>query len=105
MGLDDSIYGTVRSHILSTDPLPTLNQAYAIIAQERCVRNMTREKEQRSEAMSFAVNSRGKMENKEKKDEVCSYWKWTGHSVEGCIELIGYPDWWGDRPKGNKRGT
>ncbi|KAK3005683.1 hypothetical protein RJ639_016547 [Escallonia herrerae] len=33
MGLDES-FGTVRSQVLSIDPLPTLGRAYAIMAQE-----------------------------------------------------------------------
>ncbi|KAH9647981.1 retrovirus-related pol polyprotein from transposon RE2 [Citrus sinensis] len=49
MGLDEVVYGGVRSHILSTEPLPKLNRAYAIVIQEE--------------------------------------------------QLIGYPEWWGERPK------
>ena len=45
MGLDDSVYGTVCSNILSTKPLPSLNQAYAMIVQEERVRNVIRGKE------------------------------------------------------------
>lgn len=33
MGLNDSTYGTVRSNILSAEPLPKLNRAYAMIVQ------------------------------------------------------------------------
>ena len=33
MGLDDS-FNTVRSQVLSIDPLPTLGRAYAMTAQE-----------------------------------------------------------------------
>ncbi|KAH9647986.1 retrovirus-related pol polyprotein from transposon RE2 [Citrus sinensis] len=63
MGLDEVVYGGVRSHILSTEPLPKLNRAYAIVIQEEQVQSMTRAKEERSEP------------------------------------LIGYPEWWGERPK------
>ncbi|KAJ0091648.1 hypothetical protein Patl1_14686 [Pistacia atlantica] len=53
MGLDDSTYGTVRSNILSTEPLPNLNRAYAMIVQEERVRHMTQGREQRGEPMAF----------------------------------------------------
>ncbi|KAH0753962.1 hypothetical protein KY290_024232 [Solanum tuberosum] len=33
MGLDDEVFGTTRSNILSTEPLPTLNRVYAMIIQ------------------------------------------------------------------------
>ena len=29
MGLDDAIYGTVRSNLLANDPLPSLNRVYS----------------------------------------------------------------------------
>ncbi|KAJ0040327.1 hypothetical protein Pint_27971 [Pistacia integerrima] len=46
MGLDDSTYGTVRSNILNTEPLPNLNRAYAMIVQEEWVRHITLGREQ-----------------------------------------------------------
>ncbi|KAJ0048212.1 hypothetical protein Pint_15840 [Pistacia integerrima] len=63
MGLDEEGYGTVHSNILSTEPLPNLNRAYAMVIQQE--------------------------------------------------RLIGYPEWWGNRPRtsvtrrggGRKRGT
>lgn len=107
MGLDDLIYGTVRSNILSTEPLPSLNRAYAMIVQEERVCNITRGMEQRSEHMAFAVQtgstSRGRTENKDK-SMVCTYCNNPGHNAESCFQLVGYPDWWGDRPKGSRRG-
>ncbi|XP_020254024.1 uncharacterized protein LOC109831094 [Asparagus officinalis] len=34
MGLDDAIFGIVRSQILNMEPLPLVNKAYAMIAKE-----------------------------------------------------------------------
>ncbi|KAH9779087.1 retrovirus-related pol polyprotein from transposon RE1 [Citrus sinensis] len=109
MGLDDSTYGTVRSNILSTEPLPTLNRAYAMIIQEERVCSITRGKEQQVEAMAFAVqiatSLKGRTESKDK-TVLCSNCKRTGHVAESCFQLIGYPNWWGDRPRGGGgRGT
>ena len=25
--------------------------------------------------------------------------------IHSCFQLIGYPDWWGDKPRGNGRGV
>lgn len=55
MGLDDTIYGSVRSNILSTDPLPPLNRAYSLVVQEERVQTITRGKEGRGEPVAFAV--------------------------------------------------
>ena len=109
MGLDDSTYGTVRSNILSTEPLPTLNRAYAMIIQEERACSITRGKEQQVEAMAFAVQTatslKGRTESKDK-TVLCSNCKRTGHDAESCFQLIGYPEWWGDRPRGGGgRGT
>ena len=60
MGLDEDGYGTVRSNILSIEPLPNLNRVYAMIVQQERVRTMTRTKEERGSPMSFAVQAGGR---------------------------------------------
>ena len=55
MGLDDTIYGSVRSNILSIDPLPPLNRAYSLVVQEERVQTITRRKEGHGEPIAFAV--------------------------------------------------
>lgn len=29
---------------------------------------------------------------------VCTHYKKVGHEAADCFQLVGYPDWWGDRP-------
>jgi hypothetical protein len=68
---------------------------------------MVRGKEQQSEVMSFAVQavkSRGKIDEKEKNDR-CNHCNRTGHDVNNCFEVIGYPEWWSDRPRRTGRGS
>ncbi|KAH9764455.1 hypothetical protein KPL70_001531 [Citrus sinensis] len=65
-----------ESHILSTEPLPKLNRAYAIVIQEEQVQSMTRAKEEQSEP--------------------------TGHEASSCFQLMGYPEWWGERSKATR---
>ena len=55
MGLDEAIYGTVRSNLLATDPLPILNRVYLTMIQEERVRMITRTTEERIEVMSLTV--------------------------------------------------
>ncbi|KAI5402106.1 hypothetical protein KIW84_066538 [Lathyrus oleraceus] len=102
MGLDNTLYGTVRSNLLAQDPLPTLNKVYATPVQEERLREITRVTEERGEAMAFAVHSNFK--HKEK-GRLCSHRNQTGHDSEGCFQLIGYPEWWGDRPRGPMKGS
>jgi hypothetical protein len=55
MGLDDDMYGTLRSNIIAQDPLPSLNRVYALAVQEERHKTMTKGREARNEAVAFAV--------------------------------------------------
>ena len=101
MGLDDNLYGTVRSNILAQDPLPNLNKVYSILIQEERVRTFTRGKEDRGEIMALATRSR--FDDKDKSNLTCSHCKKKGHDLSNCFELNGYPEWWGDRPRNDGR--
>ena len=34
---------------------------------------------------------------------ICSHCHKSGHGEDNCFALTGYPEWWGDRPRGDKR--
>ncbi|KAL4387508.1 hypothetical protein GQ457_09G027200 [Hibiscus cannabinus] len=57
--------------------------------------------------MSFVVQaglkSRGRGEGKDK-GTTCYNCNRNGHDSDSCFELIGYPKWWGDHPRGIARG-
>ncbi|KAL6315531.1 hypothetical protein AAG906_000832 [Vitis piasezkii] len=50
--------------------------------------------------MSFAVRwwSKPKGDGKDK-TVICSNCKRKGHEADSCFQRIGYPEWWGDRPR------
>ncbi|KAJ1375273.1 Zinc finger, CCHC-type, partial [Sesbania bispinosa] len=106
MGLDDASYGTVRSNILAGDPLPSLNRVYATLVQEERVKTISRSKEERGAVMGLAVQAghrtKGRGETKDK-SMVCSYCGKAGHDAENCFQVIGYPEWWSDRPRNEGR--
>ncbi|MCI64043.1 hypothetical protein A2U01_0085300, partial [Trifolium medium] len=60
MGLDDVLYGTVRSNLLATDPLPSLNKMYATLIQEERVISMAGTKEERGEIVGLVVQTGGR---------------------------------------------
>ena len=73
-----------------------------VVQQER-MRTMTRTKEERGNLMSFAMkvggqNSRGEAQDR---NVVCTNCKREGHDVDTCFQLIGYLEWWGNRPRTN----
>ncbi|KAJ4760696.1 Retroelement pol polyprotein-like [Rhynchospora pubera] len=104
MGLDDSVFGTVRSSILGMEPLPTLNKVYSMVIQEERHRSVARGREERGEAVGFAVQAVGFLDSQggPKPAKVglvdrpsCTHCGKMGHEVSRCYELIGYPEGWG----------
>lgn len=53
MGLDYSLFGTVRSHILNMDPLPTINKAYALITRKERHWSIGREQDERADVAAL----------------------------------------------------
>ncbi|WVY98728.1 hypothetical protein V8G54_030879 [Vigna mungo] len=102
MGLDDASYGTVRSNILAGDPLPSLNRVYATLVQQERVKTINRSKEERGAVMGLTVQAgyraKGRGDTKDK-SMVCSYCGKAGHDAKNCFQVIGYPEWWSDRPR------
>ena len=46
MGLDDSVFGAVRTNILSMDPLPNLSKVYSVAVQEERHRSVVRARDE-----------------------------------------------------------
>ncbi|KAJ1377104.1 Zinc finger, CCHC-type, partial [Sesbania bispinosa] len=44
------------------------------------------------------IQNKGRREAKDK-SVVCSHCGKTGHDAKGCFQIIGYPEWWGDRSR------
>ncbi|KAJ8644904.1 hypothetical protein MRB53_006652 [Persea americana] len=66
-------------------------------------------KEEAREVMAFAVqggggNRKATSNGKEKQTPARTICKRRGHEAENCFQSIGYPDWWGDRPRTVSRG-
>ncbi|XP_074266507.1 uncharacterized protein LOC141589782 [Silene latifolia] len=113
MGLDRSIYGNLRSQLLSLDTLPTLNRAFQLVLQEERLRvGDTSSKEEPSEVMAFAVRDASKavattdwralreLEKQERRKLTCAHCSAPGHDASSCfIKSQKFPEWWGDRPR------
>lgn len=94
MGLNPS-YDVVRGNILMMKPIPSINQAYALLIQEERQREMSSTGQFLSESASMNVNthvqghSHGRFDNK--KQVVCTNCKRPGNSVSKCYRIIGFP--------------
>ncbi|XP_010425644.1 PREDICTED: uncharacterized protein LOC104710704 [Camelina sativa] len=94
-GLDDP-YKAVRSSLVARVPVQPLEEVYNIVRQEE---DLSVSGEERHEVISFAVNTkpRFRLEDKEK-NVLCKLCNRSGHVADNCFAVIGYPEWWGDRP-------
>ncbi|KAH0734514.1 hypothetical protein KY285_010221 [Solanum tuberosum] len=105
MGLNDS-YCSARGNILIISPLPSISNAYTLLIQEEKHREMNTTPKYPGESSSFIVTGtnnggqrsygltlkgqRVQFDNK-KFGLVCRYCKKSGHTIDKCFKLHGYP--------------
>lgn len=119
-GLDDSIHGVIRSQICAISHLPDLDSVYQTIVQNETLRSSTVPE---PTVMSFAsplsssVSLRpavtpgvhrlngaasgypaSRQLNRDPSRQ-CTGCGRMGHEVSSCFKVVGYPEWWGDRPR------
>ncbi|KAK3042700.1 hypothetical protein RJ639_000758 [Escallonia herrerae] len=111
MGLDDT-YKTVRSQILSIDPLLGLGRAYAVAAQEEKQQVVAATRVPTIEATTLLAKAPHMRHGGDQKIDRCgensgerrhgglhcTQCNRSNHSRENCYEIIGYPPGW-RRPK------
>ncbi|XP_071719068.1 uncharacterized protein [Rutidosis leptorrhynchoides] len=90
MGLNDE-YNGIRSQILSSDPLPSVMAAFHLVNQDEQQRIIVR------------IGTGDEQERGD--DKICTYCQKTGHTIDGCFEIVGYPDWWTKKAAGSKNQT
>nr|GEU84097.1 hypothetical protein [Tanacetum cinerariifolium] len=111
MGLDD-IYASIRSTLLTTDPLPTVKEAFSLLSRDESHRNIHSggsgvksgssafvSKVDNKESIFFAANStdnRKRFNNNNNNTVrnpslVCKHCNMNSHTIERCFKLIGYP--------------
>lgn len=96
-GLNDC-YSNVRSTILTMDPLPTINKAYAMTSQQETLPTTPI-----SDSTAFAVapgstagcgqqpQGRGSGRNGPRQQMLCTHCKKTNHTVDNCYFKYGFP--------------
>ncbi|CAA7020470.1 unnamed protein product [Microthlaspi erraticum] len=93
LGLDDAIYGGVRTSIINTDPLPNLNQVYSKVKYVERINTVMRGREQQTPQTAFVTQRNNVMFKEEKLKMTCTNCKKKGHTAETCYQTIGYPEW------------
>lgn len=104
IGLDGA-YATIRSNLLSQDPLPNIDKAYQRVVQdERLRRSESSIHENPENIMAFRVTSdvRGKSKLVDNSEKFCNHCNREGHTENSSFQIHGFPEWWGDRPRGGR---
>ncbi|KAL2899670.1 Dihydroorotase [Bienertia sinuspersici] len=105
LGLEDDQYGALRTQILSMEPFPSLNKAFALVTQEARHKTIVRSRDDKAEIVSFAVNSptpAPRSTNTIPPSPItCTYCGRTGHDYEVCYRRVGFPP---GHPRGRGRG-
>lgn len=104
LGLDDGVFGGVHTSIISTDPLPNLNQVYSKVKSVERINTVMRGREQASQVAFVARNNNIRTGSEDKSRLVCATCKKTEHTSETCFQVIGYPPWWNERTRQEGRG-
>ncbi|XP_073045833.1 uncharacterized protein [Primulina eburnea] len=103
IGINDELYSTVRSNLLSTSPLPDLDRVYQACLQEEKSRGIARDRADKEEIHAFALQTaqpKARFTRLDKSKLYCSGCKRPGHDNDSCFKIHGYPDWWEDRNRG-----
>ncbi|XP_048501679.1 uncharacterized protein LOC125497986 [Beta vulgaris subsp. vulgaris] len=115
MGLNTG-YDQMKSNLLSTDPLVTVNKAYNLVLQIERQKQITGEMTAALEASALAVNRQvqsrnlGLLKNFQKKDyykqfkiekmtRFCEHCGKKGHNKEECFQIVRYPEWYKKGPE------
>ncbi|PKI51880.1 hypothetical protein CRG98_027713 [Punica granatum] len=109
MGLT-SDFGTIRSTILSIEPMSNLNKVYKMVANEKRQKLVSRARESAPESAAFLSKEnleqgRGgtnrELQGFSGEKTICSNCGKVGHMRNSCWALIGYPSW---HPKSKPNG-
>nr|GEV25611.1 ribonuclease H-like domain-containing protein [Tanacetum cinerariifolium] len=111
MGLDD-VFGSIRSIILTTKPLPDIKSAFVILSKDESYRNShVASKTVKFGPNAFAARTGNNNWNSNRNNNnnsnnygnnnnrrfgrvlnlVCKHCNMTGHTANRCFELVGYP--------------
>ena len=111
MGLDESWFGAICQTIISSDLDMDIGEIYAKVVQEEQRLNSAKDRETQQTAVGFVAKTetdqtRLRQDNGRKVPQ-CTHCGRRGHEKSGCCQLIGFPDWWEERPpnRGSEGGN
>ncbi|KAF7812189.1 retrovirus-related Pol polyprotein from transposon TNT 1-94 [Senna tora] len=96
----------IRGEILRKEPVPNLEDSYALVRREAVRRATLNVEVGNSEAATMVTRNRTKTsKGVEKSNYKCTHCDQTGHTKDCCYELVGYPEWWDHSRASRKRNS
>ncbi|XP_071694920.1 uncharacterized protein [Rutidosis leptorrhynchoides] len=118
MGLDNQ-FSVIKTQILAMKSIPSLGNAYHLVAEDERQRTISSDKKPSIESAAYKTSAPPRREAKrnQRRDkfipkdrkrvettETCIHFGKEGHPSEGSFKVIGYPDWWpGNKRRNNSR--
>lgn len=82
-----------------------MNHVYAKVKSVKRIDIVRRVRDTHNNQVAFVAKLKNSgVGNEEKSKLVCTSYKKSGHTTDTCFQVIGYPDWWGERSRLNRRG-
>ncbi|XP_021722724.1 uncharacterized protein LOC110690200 [Chenopodium quinoa] len=101
IGLEEH-YAPIRAQLLAQLPLPTVDVAYQNVVMTERLRAGGLNKENKESTVAFRVDAKTKSTFVDTSNLFCDHCNRQGHDKKGCFQLIGYPEWWGERGRGGR---
>lgn len=108
IGLDDTIFSSLRSNIMAQETLPSLSRVYSLAVQEERLKTMVNSRSVPPENHAFAArrySSGPKTFAPNKSILPCSHCHKPGHDISTCFKIHGLPDWVKDRNAARRAGN
>ncbi|RVW16870.1 Retrovirus-related Pol polyprotein from transposon RE1 [Vitis vinifera] len=101
---------SIRSQLLLQSPLPSMSRVFSLLLQEESQRSLTNAVGISIDSQAMVVEQSSRIvstsntqftKQKGKSDAICSHCGYSGHLVDKCFQLIGYPPGW-KGPRGKR---
>lgn len=111
MGLDESQFGTIFQTIISSDLDMDIGEIYAKVVREEQHLNSAKDRESQQTAVGFVAKTEADQTSSQpssgRRVLQCTHCGRRGHEKSGCWRVVGFPDWWEERPpnRGSEGGN
>ncbi|XP_029125592.1 uncharacterized protein LOC114915276 [Cajanus cajan] len=114
----DGIFEQIRGEILRKEPIPDLEECYALVRREALRHASLKMEPEHADSSAMVVRNRStqnwqhrsktdhaKTTSSDKSSYKCTHCNQNGHTKDRCFELVGYPEWWDHNRDSRKKNS